>query len=328
MLVSLDKARYLAAFCGLEEVAHAYKQRKVSFASHDSDDRYRVDYYYTTGTVMTVLVHPKHDTNTQLVRRGIGSEEELQEIFENPRTHTGKGYYVREELKQRRMERVRQFRIARGRYFDGWLNGDVMDFVVDQWDEEVSCVALGDNCALLLYDGGVWAYSAGLPRGLYNKLRGRAYSHPKPTYCAMGSQGRYFIEFDNGHSQWSKACGDDFGEVIREKSERVTCVAFGEDDDSYCIIFADGSYYWKGIPTRISNILRSRDRRLPLVKSVSIGPNSDWYIMYENGNWRSQTNDRCSKDIRKLQRSGQGIKDVKFGEDGTYLIRYDDTEEE
>ena len=112
---------------------------------------------------------------------------------------------------------------------------------------------------------------------------------------------------------------------MREKSERVTHVAFGEEMYSYCIIFADGTYSWKGMPTKVSNILLSRDRRLPRVKSVSVGPAGYWFILYEDGDWRSQLYDGISKNIWKLQRSGQDITDAKFGGHGTYFLRYDYT---
>lgn len=49
--------------------------------------------YFTTGTVSTALYHPKSG-KTQLHRREI-YHDELEQIFKNPRRHTGKGYYKR-----------------------------------------------------------------------------------------------------------------------------------------------------------------------------------------------------------------------------------------
>jgi hypothetical protein len=51
----------------------------------------RINVYYSTGTVGTCLSHPRQG-KTQLFRRNV-SKHQPQDIFENPRTHTGKGYY-------------------------------------------------------------------------------------------------------------------------------------------------------------------------------------------------------------------------------------------
>ena len=47
--------------------------------------------YLTTMTVATCIKHPKKG-KTQLFRRNV-SFDELEKLFKNPRTHTGKGYY-------------------------------------------------------------------------------------------------------------------------------------------------------------------------------------------------------------------------------------------
>lgn len=65
----------------------------VSYKKMIDDSRVRIDIYYTTGTVTVSLNHPKKG-KTQLHRRKI-SDNELKIIFTNPRSHTGKGYYVR-----------------------------------------------------------------------------------------------------------------------------------------------------------------------------------------------------------------------------------------
>jgi hypothetical protein len=57
----------------------------------------RINVYYTTGTVGTCLNHPKQG-KTQLFRRDVDAES-LDEIFKNPRTHTGDGYH-RKQISQ------------------------------------------------------------------------------------------------------------------------------------------------------------------------------------------------------------------------------------
>ena len=50
-----------------------------------------INFYTTTRTISTEIDHPKKG-KTQLHRKGL-SMTELRSVFDNPRTHTGKGYY-------------------------------------------------------------------------------------------------------------------------------------------------------------------------------------------------------------------------------------------
>lgn len=63
--------------------------RMISF----SKDGNRLNVYYSTGTVGTVLTHPKRGRST-LYRRHL-TMPEIEQIFSNPRIHTQKGYYTK-----------------------------------------------------------------------------------------------------------------------------------------------------------------------------------------------------------------------------------------
>ena len=54
-------------------------------------DGVRINVYLTKMTVATCLNHPKKG-KTQLFRKNV-TEDMLNQIFEYPRKHTGKGYY-------------------------------------------------------------------------------------------------------------------------------------------------------------------------------------------------------------------------------------------
>lgn len=85
----------IAQVCGYTEVYHNEMSRMISFKKGST----RINVYYTTGTVGTCLNHPKHG-KTQLFRRNV-SVSTLRAIFENPRTHTGTGYYKRKHITQK-----------------------------------------------------------------------------------------------------------------------------------------------------------------------------------------------------------------------------------
>lgn len=55
-------------------------------------DEEQIKVYCTTLAIQTVVPHPKR--NEQLNRKGV-SIEDIENLFDNPRQHTGKGYYKR-----------------------------------------------------------------------------------------------------------------------------------------------------------------------------------------------------------------------------------------
>ena len=65
-------------------------QENIGLASY-SKDGVRINVYLTTLTIGTCLIHPNKKA-TQLFRRNVDMKT-LEGIFENPRIHTGKGYY-------------------------------------------------------------------------------------------------------------------------------------------------------------------------------------------------------------------------------------------
>lgn len=67
-------------------------QETNKMVSYSKDDN-RLNVYYTTGTIGTVINHPKRG-KTQLFRRNL-TEKETEQLFKNPRTHTAKGYYTK-----------------------------------------------------------------------------------------------------------------------------------------------------------------------------------------------------------------------------------------
>lgn len=86
----LERIRQAAVKNNWEEVDHQVTNRMVSFC-RGNGKKDRINIYYTTMTVGTVITHPKKG-RTQLFRRNV-SFKEIEQLFENPRNHTNKGYY-------------------------------------------------------------------------------------------------------------------------------------------------------------------------------------------------------------------------------------------
>ena len=68
------------------EIDHQEKIKMLSFSNAID----RINVYYSRMTVATCIRHPKQG-DTQLFRKHC-TFDELQEIFKNPRVHSGKGY--------------------------------------------------------------------------------------------------------------------------------------------------------------------------------------------------------------------------------------------
>lgn len=90
---SIEYVRGMAAAFELTEITLNETSRVISF---QTDANERINVYYTTRTVGTALNHPNQGA-TQLFRRRCSSEE-LREIMQNPRVHTGKGYKKRPRI--------------------------------------------------------------------------------------------------------------------------------------------------------------------------------------------------------------------------------------
>lgn len=86
-----DAIGYVALNHGWTFLAHQPSNRMVSYKKEDM----RVNVYYTTMTIATCMNHPVKG-KTQLFRRDV-TLEQLEEIFKNPRVHTLKGYYRRNQ---------------------------------------------------------------------------------------------------------------------------------------------------------------------------------------------------------------------------------------
>ena len=96
--LSLVEIRRIAAQNDYEEIDVNEKSRVISFRGGPNDAT-RINVYYTTGIVGTCLNHPKYG-KTQLFRRNVTTSSGLLDIFQNPRIHTGTGYYSRKNMGQ------------------------------------------------------------------------------------------------------------------------------------------------------------------------------------------------------------------------------------
>lgn len=84
----LAECRAFAKAEGWTEIDHQTNISMVSFVKGTS----RLNYYYSRGTVGTVLDHPQFGRNSMFRKRVFGRH--LRVIFRNPRVHDGLGYHM------------------------------------------------------------------------------------------------------------------------------------------------------------------------------------------------------------------------------------------
>ena len=134
----------------------------------------------------------------------------------------------------------------------------------------------------------------------------------------MGSMDRYFIRFADGKSEWV-GC-DAMGNDLKGNSREVASVAFGENWDSYAIVFKDGGWSYSGVPFGISDLIRRRQSKCDL-KCISLGPNGEYYVSAKNGRawWGGMTEENL-ETIRKHYKDR--MKFLDFCDDNQYIIRF------
>ena len=194
--LNLCSVREAAAKSNLREVLYSAPSRVISFASPGwpkGEDSYRVNIFYTTGTVSTVY-HKK-----QLFRRNV-SLQELQQILVDPRAHSKRGYYTaaeipsdiiqmgwefdifhkahteqqtlaREEAKrQKELKRI----VQRGRYYEYYMTNDAGSFTDNAVDiDRLKGLCFAGDDVVLYHDDESACWNDLVNGRLYSLLKGR-----------------------------------------------------------------------------------------------------------------------------------------------------------
>mmetsp|Transcript_28820 Transcript_28820/g.92812 ORF Transcript_28820/g.92812 Transcript_28820/m.92812 type:complete len:632 (+) Transcript_28820:57-1952(+) len=209
-------------------------------------------------------------------------------------------------------------RTARGRLFYCNMLSESDYIETFMATEKVTSIATNGDATIALYENAGWAWTPRIPTQLRNKLKGRSRSRPMPTYVALGTLDRYYIEFADGKSQWNGA--DELTDELQQTSRTVRSVAFGSDYDSWFVVYDDGWWCssWN-IPAGLSKLLRSRNNSADL-KCVSLGPNDEWYLEAETGRaWWGNVGADFSHNIRNIKND---ITFLDFGTGDGYIVRY------
>jgi hypothetical protein len=333
MAFTLEEVKILAWEEDLVEIYFNYNSRVVSFSSGQGA---RINVYWTTGTVGTCIDHPVKG-KTQLFRKNC-DEQELRELMRDPRLHTGKGYYVRQDLKcgpeqveeaeemlrqkkqreekekERREELLRQKRqreaeeIARrkAKRQREMMGSRTMIFLndMDFWKKEFSfsnALSLTESGGLVIVDDDGYCYGERCRVSQIIWSRGKHL--PKATFISIGSQGRYFVQYENG--DWKGTFSDRLDKFL-QKCNKVRILSFGNSFDDYYVMDEDGNDDYYGLPLKLFHKLDSRNPRLPKVQFLSLAPQDGWFVRWEDNKFEwagipENIANECRKnDVKRL----------------------------
>ena len=187
------------------------------------------------------------------------------------------------------------------------------------FDPSVVSVATNGDAIIFLYENGNWAWTSGLTQQLYNKLHGRSLKLPSPVYVSIGSKDRYYIRFADGQSQW---WGGGLAKTLKDTDKQVATVAFGEEWDSYFVVFADGGWAYNNVPDGLDDLIERRQRRGDLV-CVSLGPAGEWFLRARNGRtWWGGLQTKSRAYVERINQHKDSLTFLDFGGGSTMFLRY------
>eukprot|EP00914_Ancora_sagittata_P019988 GHVO01039688.1.p1 GENE.GHVO01039688.1~~GHVO01039688.1.p1 ORF type:complete len:408 (-),score=40.30 GHVO01039688.1:1072-2295(-) len=189
------------------------------------------------------------------------------------------------------------------------------------WNQAASnCVALGRGYAIIYDDSSVAWWD--IPKSLDAKLRNEK-NRLGLKYIALGTDENYFVKYTSGKVEWCAT--EDFGTTVRrgmnDRRNTVERVAFGPRR-SWAILWNDGHVDHKNICPSLSEAIES----LPAgehIKDISMGPESEWFLILKNNSVRADNlDDGVYAALNDIQTRGWRLRNLIFGENGSYFMRY------
>ena len=206
----------------------------------------------------------------------------------------------------------------RGNKIDIWTTVHA-DFIVQNFSDRVTALSCANNGAtIMLYENGGWSWTIGIPKYLHNKLNGRQRTLPIPTYVAIGSMGRYYIEFADGQVEFV-AC-EEMKQTLCRTKKKIKSIAFGVSWNSFAIVYIDGCFHIWNVPHGLDHLIRYRRKNKTDLDCISLGPAGEWYMSAKNQKawWDGLT----TQTMNQIQKYKHQIKFLDFpGNDG-YILRY------
>ena len=338
--------RHLALRYDWVEVQHNESSRVIAFTKDWSGAPARISVYYTTGCVGSVIQHPKHVSRTQMFRRDC-TLEELEEIFSNPRVHTGKGYQRRQDMNPAPGESDREE--------VDWLRRELKDVEEniagltasrDEFRTRIDALEEAEKAKARAIEEAKKAKARAIAEAKKAKAeaerkrdRGLTYTfrawhgktlqkmstkHIKDVRCvAMGGEATLMI-LDDG--RWYHTSDVPTDLYRNTRGLRAKYIAMGSHDRWFCQC-DDGSQMWSwAVPHDLSDAINENSC---LVKCMAFGEDSGYYfgedsyfVLFENGGYTwNNVPSALERVLSYKGRNRSAPKFVSLGPNGEYFIR-------
>jgi hypothetical protein len=227
----------------------------------------------------------------------------------------------REEQQERERQKARGTKITYSLTSDAQETADVID------GEKAKCIAMGSEGdeysvarIVVIDDDGSFSHCAGMPETVHKEFTGK--HKLNQSYVALGTEGRFFIQRKTGYTQWSGGMHEEFSEYVKENS--VKHVTFGEYSESWFVLTDGGGFTYAGAPDGFCEAVKSKKYSKKTFADVSWGPKGEWWARWTDGTWKCNgVCDECDEKIKELQRGNWDIKQIVFGPNDEWIIRYD-----
>jgi hypothetical protein len=171
---------------------------------------------------------------------------------------------------------------------DDLTQGGWLDVNFDKFSDRVCCVALHNGGTLFILDTIDKVYTTTwdvVPDAVDELLRHRSKKLPQARFVALGTNDRFYVQFDNGTSEWG-GTPESFDDAIHASDSSVEYVSFGDGDGNYehheywYIQFRDGSADWSAeMPPDFVSAYNDVEH----IAKVSLGSDDGFAILSANG---------------------------------------------
>lgn len=277
----------------------------------------KVHVYLKTGTVATCIDHPRHG-KTQLFRRNL-KWEEICDVFENPRTHTGKGY--------RRLASGEKYKTIQNIDYDfNRFDSEIMQHEyeevlsnINENGDEIDSISIGDGGFFILLTSGEY-HCDNIPNYLLEKLNSRGSNDPKPEIVVLGTHhpDSYFIQFADGRKSY-RHLPEDLTDELENSNKCIDVIAFSRE--YYYLRFSDGEEHCH-LPSKLK--LRLEDKyegeKIARISLARYSGKTAYAVTFASGRISKYMAGSTFRDTFDEAENVKNIQHIAIGGNGDFAI--------
>lgn len=181
------------------------------------------------------------------------------------------------------------------------------------------CVALNHDqsgyASWFHHEGKLYLEYRSIPQGLLDPLLREIQAGNSPTVFACGSNGRYFVQFQQRNC-WFAVVGNSFRNAIQD-GEPLEAMSLAPEN-GYWLRRVDGSTLWQRLPHSLDNLLEESQCE---VEYVSISPSGARFVRFLDHSVRYQgITQKCAAEVKHQQAQGRMLFQIDFGANDDFVM--------